>query len=464
MALPIIEELSGLDDPWHVARQLSSLPHLLFLDSADRTAPAATNRYSFVAADPVQWIESRTDDPDAAKFAEIQALLNADRFSDCPVPFPGGIAGLFGFDLAHQFERLPRPRLDEFRTPDLAVGVYDWVIGWDHVTRRSWIVSTGAGNKNKPAHAKQRLEQVRNWLKRPVPERSLLGGPVRKLDAAYEVPDLGVQVYSSFPPNGYQDSVRRAIDYIAGGDCFQVNLAQRLTRPGNFDGIELYGKLRRRNPSPFAGYLATNRYAIASASPERFLCVAADGSVSTRPIKGTRRRLADPVADNANQSDLLTSAKDRAENVMIVDLLRNDLGKVCAYRSIHVAATCALESYRTVHHLVSEVVGKLRPGRTALDLLQAAFPGGSVTGAPKIRAMEIIAELEPTARGPYCGSLGYLAFDGSMDSNILIRTITLGGGWAQFPVGAGIVADSDPNLEYDETIAKAEGLLRAFDP
>jgi para-aminobenzoate synthetase component 1 len=161
---------------------------------------------------------------------------------------------------------------------------------------------------------------------------------------------------------------------------------------------------------------------------------------------------------------LLASAKDRAENVMIVDLMRNDLGRVCQYGSVRVSRVCEPESYRTVHHLVSEVVGRLRSGMSAVDLLRAAFPGGSITGAPKVRAMEIIAELEPVARGPYCGSLGYLGFDGSMDTSILIRTMTVGGGWAQFPVGAGIVADSDPAAEYDETLAKAEGLLRALAP
>ncbi len=188
----------------------------------------------------------------------------------------------------------------------------------------------------------------------------------------------------------------------------------------------------------------------------------ADGSVETRPIKGTRPRGATPEEDQRQRDDLLCSAKDRAENVMIIDLLRNDLGRVCAYGSVQVPAVCRLESYRTVHHLVSEVVGRLRPGLGPIDLLRAAFPGGSVTGAPKVRAMEIIAELEPAARGPYCGSLGYIGFDGSMDTNILIRTFTIGRGWMQFPVGGGIVADSMPEAEYEETLHKAEGLLRAL--
>src|SRR5262249_13567411 len=197
----------------------------------------------------------------------------------------------------------------------------------------------------------------------------------------------------------------------------------------------------------------------ASASPERFLSVRA-GHVETRPIKGTRPRGKTPEADRKQIDDLLHSAKDRAENVMIVDLLRNDLGRVCRFGSIQVPAVCRVESFQTVHHLVSEIRGILREGLGPIDLLRAAFPGGSVTGAPKIRAMEIIAELEPTARGAYCGSLGYVGFDGSMDTSILIRTFTLGKGWVQFPVGGGIVADSEPEAEDAETLHKAEGLLR----
>ncbi|MGH7225179.1 MAG: anthranilate synthase component I family protein, partial [Gemmataceae bacterium] len=223
----------------------------------------------------------------------------------------------------------------------------------------------------------------------------------------------------------------------------------------------LYARLRERNPAPFAGYFDLGDFVLASASPERFLRVE-DGRVETRPIKGTRPRGQTLEEDARQRDELLHSAKDRAENVMIIDLLRNDLGRVCAYGSVQVPAVCRLESYRTVHHLVSEVVGRLRPELGPIDLLRAAFPGGSVTGAPKVRAMEIIAELEPTARGPYCGSLGYIGFDGSMDTNILIRTVTIGRGWMQFPVGGGIVADSTPAAEYEETLHKAEGLLRAL--
>jgi para-aminobenzoate synthetase component 1 len=272
---------------------------------------------------------------------------------------------------------------------------------------------------------------------------------------------------SNFSRGAYVQTVRRAIEYVHAGDCFQVNIAQRLLYPPLLAPLDLYCRLRERNAAPFAGYFDLGDFVIASASPERFLCLAgAEGQVpdevETRPIKGTRPRGATPAEDGAQIEILRNSAKDRAENVMIVDLLRNDLGRVCRYGSVRVPSVCSVETYRYVHHLVSEVRGRLREGLGPIDLLRAAFPGGSVTGAPKIRAMEIIAELEPTARGPYCGSLGYVGFDGTMDTSILIRTFTLGRGWIQFPVGGGIVADSSPEMEYEETWHKAEGLLRAL--
>ena len=272
---------------------------------------------------------------------------------------------------------------------------------------------------------------------------------------------LGALLTSNFAPAEYLETVRRAIEYIHAGDIFQVNLAQRLLHPATDDPVALYLRLRRRNPAPFGGYFDLGEFQIASASPERFLQVI-DSRVEARPIKGTRRRTARPEADLFAGDDLKQSAKDNAENVMIVDLLRNDLSRVCRPESVVVSELCRLETYEFVQHLVSVVRGALRPGLAPLDLLRSAFPGGSITGAPKVRAMEIIAGLEPTARGAYCGSLGYIGFDGTLDTNILIRTITAGRGWWQFPVGGGIVAQSDPHREYEETWHKAEGLLRAL--
>ena len=282
----------------------------------------------------------------------------------------------------------------------------------------------------------------------------------RRTTSAFRTAD-GPRLTSNFSAIQYIDTVARAIEYIRAGDIFQVNLSQRLLCPAADDSVSLYLRLRERNPAPLAGYFDLGEFQIVSASPERFLSVA-DRQVEARPIKGTRRRTAHPEADLYAGDDLRQSEKDNAENVMIVDLLRNDLSRVCRPESVVVSELCRLEVYEFVQHLVSVVQGELADGIGPLDLLRAAFPGGSITGAPKIRAMQIIAELEPTARGAYCGCLGYLGFDGSMDTNILIRTITAGRGWWQMPVGGGIVAQSDPQREYEETWHKAEGLLRAI--
>ncbi|MCH8829128.1 MAG: aminodeoxychorismate synthase component I, partial [Planctomycetes bacterium] len=266
---------------------------------------------------------------------------------------------------------------------------------------------------------------------------------------------------SDFSRDDFLRSVERVIEYIAAGDIFQANLSQRLLYPQKTSAVELYQRLRRANPAPFAGYFGCDDWAIVSASPERFLRVDA-GAVETRPIKGTRRRAAGPEADLFTRDELRESGKDQAENVMIVDLLRNDLSRVCLHGSISVPRLCAVETYETVQHLVTEIRGRLAAGSTAWDLFRAAFPGGSITGAPKVRAMEIISELEPTARGPYSGSLFYIGFDGNADSNILIRTFVCRHGQIQCSVGGGIVAQSDPVAEYEETLHKAEGMLRAL--
>jgi para-aminobenzoate synthetase component 1 len=476
-AVPLVEVLSPAPDPWDVARRLSGRPHLLFLDSAAADSP--WSRYSFVTADPFGWVEARGREvcsrpatphgPDPFPLlAEHLARFRAQTLPDLP-PFQGGAAGLFGYDLCHHLERLPRPHYDEFAYPDLAIGLYDWVVAFDHDRRRAWLISTGFPDthpRRRRDRAERRLREVQRWLRAAPPEFAEGSGP--RLAASRLCPQYALPgwpgVTSNFDRPGYLAAVRRAVEYTHAGDCFQVNVAQRLLAPAAVPPLELYRRLRERNPAPFAAFFAAGPdFAVASASPERFLRVRGS-EVDTWPIKGTRPRGATPEADQARRAELLASAKDRAENVMIVDLMRNDLGRVCRYGSVRVPALCRLESYRHVHHLVSEVRGRLRDGLGPVDLLRAAFPGGSVTGAPKVRAMEIIAELEPTARGPYCGSLGYLGFDGTADTNILIRTCSAGRGWVQFPVGGGIVADSVPEPEYQETLHKAEGLLRALRP
>jgi para-aminobenzoate synthetase component 1 len=270
-----------------------------------------------------------------------------------------------------------------------------------------------------------------------------------------------VELRSNFTRDEYLQAVENAIEYIANGDIFQVNLSQRFSVDLAVDPYELYLRLRSISPAPFACYLNFGEVTVASASPERFLHL--DGNtVETRPMKGTRPRGQSPAEDDVLGVELLKSEKDRAENIMIVDLERNDLGKVCEYGSVQVSDLCKLEKYATVFQLTSSVTGKLREDKDRIDLLKAAFPGGSITGAPKVRAMEIIDELEPTRRGIYTGSVGYLGFDGCMDLNIVIRTFVIKGGKVYFQVGGGIVSDSDPEAEYQETLDKARALMAAL--
>jgi para-aminobenzoate synthetase component I len=496
-SLPFALRLGTAPDPFRFFERLSGLSHVLFLDSALRHPNLG--RYSYITADPIDWIRvsvsdgvvSHEDGPQGGPqgsdhspstappltrnsdpfrlLQEKLAKFGQTRRSDLP-PFQGGAAGLLGYGLSSCLEKLPQPKRDEFRVPDLAVGIYDWLIAIDHFKEEAWIISTGYPEQaldRRRRRAGKRVRQVQDWLEQGTGNGGVESrGWVRK--ACTDLPTHHSSLHhpakasSNFSRKTYLETVDRAIEYIRAGDCFQINLAQRLLYPAQMAPLELYRRLRERNPATFAGYFDLGDFVIASSSPERFLQVI-DGEVEARPIKGTRSRGTTAEEEQASAEQLLSSPKDRAENIMIVDLLRNDLGRVCRYGSVRVPAVCELETYGFVHHLVSQVRGHLRQGIGPIDLLKASFPGGSVTGAPKIRAMEIIAELEPDARGPYCGCLGYIGFDGAMDTNILIRTFTYGSGWLQFPVGGGIVADSIPEREYDETWLKAEGMLRALE-
>jgi para-aminobenzoate synthetase component 1 len=475
-----VEEVTPTPDPWDVFQQLARQPRVIFFDSALRHPELG--RYSFLTADPFAWVLAQGrkvevsglpmsvdfTDPFAA-LVDLRGRFEVQALPGLP-PFQGGAAGLFGYDLCHHLECLPRPAMDDFGVPDLAVGLYDWVVAFDHEAGRAWLLSTGLPEtepRRRRQRAERRLKKFKQWMATR-PEPTAPPAAPRPAHLARQWPIAGLDgLTSNFKDTDYLERVRRAIEFIHAGDCFQINLAQRLLYPAHEPATELYRRLRLRNSAPFAGYFDLGEFVIASASPERFVRVRygngpTPDKVDARPIKGTRPRGMTPAKDRARIQELQASPKDRAENVMIVDLLRNDLGRVCRYGSVRVPALCRVETYRHVHHLVSEVCGQLRPGVGPIDLLRAAFPGGSVTGAPKIRAMEIIAELEPTARGPYCGSLGYIGFDGAMDTSILIRTFTIGKGFVQFPVGGGIVSDSVPQTEYEETWHKAEGMLRAL--
>jgi para-aminobenzoate synthetase component 1 len=464
--LPLVVELSPVPDVESSLLRLSALPHSLLLDSALRDP--RLGRYSFLTADPFEFFTAPADRSYGLSLLESRLKpWPATSRPELP-PFQGGAAGLLSYDLAQSLERIPTPRIDEFSIPALAIGLYDTVLAIDHAQHRAWLISQGFPETElarRSQRAKKRIEQFQAWLRAGPVEPGSRNNDRQFLAASDLAPQYAVPgpsgLTSSFSADMYHAAVQRAIDYIYAGDVFQVNLAQRLLFPATGDPLALYLRLRQCNPAPFAGWFDLGDTQIISASPERFLSVN-DRRVEARPIKGTRRRTTRAEADLFAGDDLLQSEKDRAENVMIVDLLRNDLSRVCEPDSVRVVQLCALETYQFVQHLVSSVEGTLSPGNTAIDLVRAAFPGGSITGAPKIRAMEIIAELEPTARGPYCGSLGYFGFDGSADLSILIRTITASRGWWQFPVGGGIVAQSSPEREYEETWHKAEGLLRAL--
>ena len=467
--LPLVRELRPAPDGEAAFVRLASLPHCVFLDSALREPNLG--RYSFLAADPFEYWEALPDTGEGlARLRESLAHWPAAAVEGLP-PFQGGAAGLLSYDLSRSLERVARPRFDEFHLPAMAIGLYDTVVALDHLEHRAWIVSQGFPEVEldcRRRRAAERIEQFSSCLSSQRVEFGLKHLSPTRADAvtadqlAPQHPTgVLVGLTSSFSADHYRASIQRAIDYIFAGDIFQVNLAQRLLYPASDDPVSLYLRLRHRNPAPFAGYFDGGSFQIVSASPERFLRLQ-DGAVEARPIKGTRRRTRLPEADLFAGDELLQSEKDRAENVMIVDLMRNDLSRVCLADSVRVTQLCGLETYQFVQHLVSAVTGRLQSGKTAVDLITAAFPGGSITGAPKIRAMEIIAELEPTARGAYCGSLGYFGFDGSMDLSILIRTITAAKGWWQLPVGGGIVAQSRPQQEYEETWHKAAGLIAAL--
>ena len=431
-----------VDSPWAV-----------FLDSGHPRSTAG--RYDILAARPFTTLvthgrmtEIRHYGGDAAggatlspadPFVLLRRYLAVDDQASL-IPFAGGAIGYFGYDLARRLERLPAIAQDAEAIPEMAVGIYDWAVVVDHVEQASWLV--GAGRDPSTAATWDSLVDLFSSSNTPAERQPFLTGPV----------------HSNFDRDVYRRAFSRIQRYIDEGDCYQINLAQRFAAKATGDHWLGYQALRRRNPAPYSAYLNHPAARVLSCSPERFLEVR-QGRVETQPIKGTRPRVAVPEADSALARELAGSVKDRAENLMIVDLLRNDLGKVCTPGSINVPSLFKVESFATVHHLVSTVTGRLAKGVDAIDLLRAAFPGGSITGAPKLRAMEIIEELEPNRRGVYCGSIGWLGFNGDMDSNIAIRTLVSSNEQLRFWAGGGIVADSVEEAEYQECFDKAAAIL-----
>lgn len=363
------------------------------------------------------------------------------------------MVGYLAYDLCHQLEKIPF-QTDEFNFPDMELGCYDLVIGFDHIEQRAWLFSSGLPQKD----LKQRQRRAQNraqWLLEKIKKVPPL--------VFSEVVCVIEAITANFSERTYCDAVQKALRFIEAGDIFQVNLSQRFTTPlpESLTPFELYCRLRQFNPAPFASYLNLGTTIIASASPERFLRLN-KGHVETRPIKGTAPRGMSTQHDQELAQQLINNEKERAENIMVVDLLRNDLSRVCHAKSVRVPQLCGIENYATVHHLVSVIEGQLREDCNAVSLLQATWPGGSISGVPKVRAMGIIAELEPTARGPYCGCIGYWGYDGNMDTAITIRTFAIKNNHVIYQAGGGITAASDPAAEYQETLVKAQALQRAL--
>ncbi len=418
-------------------------------------------RTSFICRAPFQPIAEQADT--ALSSLDLQLQRHSDPWPDLPrdisasLPnFRGGFVGVLSYELGGAIERLPTMpayRLGDTDIAPMAGGLYSDLLAFNHQTRQCFILATGLPEQDSAARRQHAEDQIGQW-------RALIAaaGPVGDLPMP---PQLTMR--SNFTGQTYQQAVEAIIEHICDGDIFQANLSQSFSGQflAPYAPFDLYRRLRAVSPAPFSGFMQFRDWALLSSSPERFL--ETDGrTINARPIKGTRPRLSPPDADAEQAAQLLASTKDRAENIMIVDLLRNDLARICEDTSIEVPELCILESHSQVHHLVSTITGRLRDQMSAADILRASFPGGSITGAPKIRAMEIIAQYENAPRGPYCGSLGYIGFDGRLDLNILIRSLVMAKQAFCFQVGGGITARSEPVREFRETLDKAAGLFAAL--
>lgn len=425
----------GFRDPIEAFAPFADDPWSMLLDSA--SADSWRGRHVFLALQPASTL---LDPPDP--FRALEQALGPRRapVGGTTLPFTGGAVGLFGYELGRHLERAPARHAAG--GVEMAVGIYDVIAGFDLAEKRAWVVGTD----------REKAERIAATIEAAPSLAEPVAAPA--LDCR---PELSREEYLA--------RVERVIAYIAAGDIFQANFTQRFLaeRPEAYSAFELYRRLRAVNPAPFAAYLRCGAdLTVATASPERFLKLDRFGRVEARPIKGTAKRSADPAEDAKAAADLAASAKDRAENLMITDLLRNDIGRVAELGSVSVSALHTVESYATLHHLVSVVEGRLRAGLGPVDLLRATFPGGSITGAPKVRAMEIIDELEPAPRGAYCGAIGWIGFDGAMDSSIVIRSVSLTRDEIIAQAGGAIVADSDPAGEHAEMLAKAGPQLAAI--
>ncbi|WP_375464164.1 aminodeoxychorismate synthase component I [uncultured Methylobacterium sp.] len=444
--------------PVAAALRLRRLPGLAFLDSAMRHD--TLGRVSILGADPFARFRVRDGAAtldgrpmEGGPIAALRACLAPYRLPD-GAAFPGGAIGYLAYDLGRSLERVAAPARRAGLTDDAAFNLYDTVLVVDHAAGTCRLAATGFPESDpgrREARARERLSRFAD----------LLGAA--EADPAPPARAETLVWRSNFTRAAYEAAVEAVRDYIRAGDIYQANIAQRFTAalPQGFDPFALYRRLRETNPATFGAFLAFEALSVASSSPERFLRL--DGRrVETRPIKGTVARAADAAEDAARAAALVADPKERAENTMIVDLLRNDLSRVCAAGSVRVPMLCGLESYAGIHHLVSVVTGTLRDGLDALDLIENTFPGGSITGAPKLRAMDIITEIEGDARELYCGAIGRIGFDGSLDTSIAIRTVFMDEARAVLQAGGGVTLLSDPAAEYEETLTKAARVFQAF--
>lgn len=440
-------------DPVQLFELVRYLPWAQLLDSGN--CKGQRGRYDIITADPYLKISASENytivterDGDIIEtghepFGLIRQQMYPFHQERCEIPFCGGVLGYFGYDLEIENQSVKDKRPDIADLPDMALGVYDWAIITDHEKQQTYFVS--AGNDNFVTE-QTRIKFFNDLTKPPSLTDTLIPLEIERLETDTSLDD-------------YQAGFDQIQHYLVEGDCYQINYARRFNSHVQGSPWESYKLLRKANPVPFGAYLEFPFAQFLSSSPERFIHVSGN-KVETRPIKGTRPRSTDPAKDNKLKMELASSEKDRAENLMIVDLLRNDLGKSCRPGSIKVPELFSVEAYPTVFHLVSSIVGTIASNKTAVDVLQDCFPGGSITGAPKKRAMEIIRELEKHQRGVYCGAIGYISFNGNMDTNIAIRTITISQNELSFWSGGGIVADSDVNEEFQETQDKARAFFR----
>lgn len=431
-------------DPALWFERIRQAPGAILLDSG--RPRAERGRFDLLSAWPLQQLEPSTNESGEAFFQRLREALRTLGDAEAPegieLPFVGGLLGYLSYDFGSRLERLPSAAISDVDLPQARFGLYGWALINDHHRQATYLVF------HPSLGEKDRSDLITRFDTEEQPGQ-----------AAF---NLTAPFGTDLERDEYRSAVQRIQQYIQAGDCYQVNFAQRFRAPCRGDGWQAFRLLREACPTPFSGFMELGDTAIISLSPERFMRVS-DGAVETRPIKGTRPRKTDPASDQLEAQLLLSSSKDRAENLMIVDLLRNDLGRNCKIGSVQVPELFRLETYPNVHHLVSSVTGRLAADKDALDLLTGSFPGGSITGAPKIRAMQIIDELEATRRSIYCGSMLYLDVRGEMDSSIAIRTLLISDGQVYCWAGGGIVADSDWQAEYQETMDKVTVLLSTLE-